>query len=255
LRYQNTTGLDPTQLADLIERAELIAGPRPATIRPYHLDFPTSVIVVLTWLRHNVTHAYLAEKHDVSQPTISRLIHRLLPIVTEALVDLVEPPALPIDGSAVLIDGTLVPTWNWRKWKENYSGKRKRPGLGIQVACRLDGRLLDVSEPYSGSIHDAYAYKLAAYDDTFIAHTVVADSGYQGLHAKTPIKATKLRKLSKQDKDFNKQLSSVRAAVERCISHLKTWKVLATGWRGRINRLPTTIMAVMALEFYRNGTS
>jgi len=39
--------------------------------------------------------------------------------------------------------------------------------------------------------------------------------------------------------------------VERCIARLKNWKILATGYRGRLAELPNVIRIITKLEFYR----
>ena len=49
----------------------------------------------------------------------------------------------------------------------------------------------------------------------------------------------------------NKSLSGIRAAVERCIAHLKNWKILASGYRRPLRKLSICLTAVTALEFYR----
>ena len=59
--------------------------------------------------------------------------------------------------------------------------------------------------------------------------------------------------LSVGNKANNKTISQIRSAVERCISHLKNWKILATGYRGRLAELPVALRIVVALEFYRLG--
>jgi hypothetical protein len=41
--------------------------------------------------------------------------------------------------------------------------------------------------------------------------------------------------------------------VERTISHLKNWKILATGYRGRLSELPRIIRIVTNLELDRLG--
>jgi hypothetical protein len=43
------------------------------------------------------------------------------------------------------------------------------------------------------------------------------------------------------EKNWNKTVASIRAAVERTISHLKNWKILATGYRRRLAELPRVI--------------
>jgi hypothetical protein len=35
--------------------------------------------------------------------------------------------------------------------------------------------------------------------------------------------------------------------------HVKNWKILATGYRGRLAELPDIIRIIAALEFYRLG--
>ncbi|WP_137813614.1 transposase family protein, partial [Gandjariella thermophila] len=59
--------------------------------------------------------------------------------------------------------------------------------------------------------------------------------------------------LSIGDKANNRVISSLRSAVERCIAHVKNWKILATGFRGHLAELPNVIRIVTALEFYRLG--
>ncbi|PPI48050.1 hypothetical protein [Rathayibacter tritici] len=48
-------------------------------------------------------------------------------------------------------------------------------------------------------------------------------------------------------------MSSIRSAVERCIAHWKNWKILKTGYRGRLTELPNLIRTVTRLELYRLG--
>ncbi|MFI6333110.1 hypothetical protein ACIBBG_33055 [Micromonospora chersina] len=48
-------------------------------------------------------------------------------------------------------------------------------------------------------------------------------------------------------------INRLRAAVERCISHLTNCKVLDTGWRGRLNDFPEALPTVTGLEIYRTS--
>jgi hypothetical protein len=57
--------------------------------------------------------------------------------------------------------------------------------------------------------------------------------------------------LSLAQVEANKHLSGIRSAVERCIAHLKNWKILATGYRRPLRRLALCLVAITALEFYR----
>ncbi len=79
------------------------------------------------------------------------------------------------------------------------------------------------------------------------------DVYYQRTTATTPMKRTKYDDLTDYEKTVNKTISARRSAVERCIAHLKNWKILATGYRGRLSELPNVIRIIVRLEFYRLG--
>ena len=80
---------------------------------------------------------------------------------------------------------------------------------------------------------------------------VIADMGYCGEPVLTPVKKPPKGELSPAQVDANKHLSGIRSAVERCIAHLKNWKILATGYRRPLRKLAICLAAVAALEFYR----
>lgn len=67
------------------------------------------------------------------------------------------------------------------------------------------------------------------------------DSGYQGInkiHANSdlPRKKTKKRPLTKEDKAFNRDISSQRAANENAIGFIKRFKVVSERYRNRRKR-------------------
>ena len=57
----------------------------------------------------------------------------------------------------------------------------------------------------------------------------------------TPIKKPIGRDLAETQKDFNRQINSIRSATERGNAHLKTWKILDTDYRRPLHTLPTTL--------------
>src|SRR6266568_1369725 len=87
-----------------------------------HADFDEPL---LTYMRHNRTQAEIGESLGVSQPTISRAISAVTPLVPEATREFV-PTADDLDPDAqYILDGTLLPCWSWDGHKELYSGKHK----------------------------------------------------------------------------------------------------------------------------------
>ena len=70
---------------------------------------------------------------------------------------------------------------------------------------------------------------------------IVADSGYQGLkllykNAKTPIKSSKYKPLTRWQKLYNRILSSRRVTVENIIRSVKIFRILAEKYRNRRKR-------------------
>lgn len=138
--------------------------------------------------------------------------------------------SLKIPGSLV-IDGTLVPTWNWRSLgRTNFSGKHKRAGFNHQIICTLDGKLLAITDPLPGARHDAYAFRYHALE-RYLDESTLADKGYVGLGLATPTKRCKSRRTPADVKVVNRFINSRRAVVERVIAQVKTWRVLHSGFR------------------------
>ena len=64
---------------------------------------------------------------------------------------------------------------------------------------------------------------------------VIADKGFQGSGYVTPAKKPQDRELYTREHEYNNQVSSIRAPIERAVAHLKTWKILFTDYRRPLN--------------------
>src|SRR5690349_4057712 len=107
-------------------------------------------------MRHNRTQAEIGESLGTSQPTISRAVSAITPLIPEATREFV-PTADDLDpDTQYILDGTLLPCWSWAGHKEPYSGKHKTTGMNVQVACTIYGKLAWISDPVNGSRHDNY---------------------------------------------------------------------------------------------------
>ena len=132
----HTTGFTKAEITELcatIEAREL--SPRMRRW-PRVLGLRNALTVTLTYLRRNQVQAEIAENYGVSQPTISRAISAITPLLVQALLGYV-PTAGELDvGTCYIVDGTLLPCWSWRAHPELYSGKRKTTGMNVQVCAR-----------------------------------------------------------------------------------------------------------------------
>ncbi|MCA1676395.1 MAG: transposase [Actinobacteria bacterium] len=211
-----------------------------------------SVVVTLTYLRRNRVQAELAETYSVSQPTVSRAISAVTPLLGEVLSAYV-PTAEDLDAETqYIVDGTLLPCWSWASHPQLYSGKHKTTGMNVQVACTLTGNLAWISDSIDGNRHDTHCLRESEVLLTFDPGNWLGDKGYVGNDMITPMKKPAGRKLLDWEKEFNTQINKIRYVIERTIANLKTWRILHTDYRRPINTFTTTISTVIALHFYTN---
>jgi hypothetical protein len=217
---------------------------------PPILGLYKSVIVALAYMRRNRVQAELAETYGVSQPTISRAISRITPLLVTVLREYV-PTADDLDErSQYIVDGTLLPCWSWASHPELYSGKHKTTGMNVQVACSLSGGLAWISDPVNGSRHDTYCLSESGVLLTLDPADWIGDKGYIGNDMITPIRKPANRRLLDWEKEFNKQVNKIRYVIEQTIANFKTWRIMHTDYRRPFATFTTTISAVIALQFY-----
>jgi hypothetical protein len=260
MRIKCITGLDDHDFYELVNRIETILvdrgetpGPK-RTGRPPLLNLADKIALTLALLRTNITQQTAAAMFALSQPTVSVVKSEIEPLIDQALmftgISLGEAAAT----RPLVVDGTYVPTGNrHHSGRTNYSGKRHCQCLSIQVACDLDGGLIATSMPVPGARHDAAAIELTRWQQTLPNANWIADSAYQATTAITPPRKPPGAELPKATKQFNKQIASIRCVVERCIPHLKNWRIISHGYRRQLKRLPFTIALITKLELYRHG--
>lgn len=256
LRYEAMTGLTGGQLAELTARVRQIVGGLTSAGRPYGLGLFRSVAMVVSLMRKNLTQDLAGAIFGVSQPTVSRRWDLLRPAIGEALAEFVPDPEELIGQGTVLVDGTVCPTWDWRAIPDLYSGKAGYPGMNLQVAATLDGRLAAVgATPVHGARHDAHAYSASGLAGALADLHTVADLGYLGVHGidLAPIRKPAGGELHHADAEFNTHLSRIRAPAEHAIAHLKTWRMLSEEggrYRPPIKKYPSMLKAVIGLFFF-----
>ncbi|MGH3632206.1 MAG: transposase family protein [Sciscionella sp.] len=257
MRYQAITGLTDGQLAELTARVrEVLDTDLSSAGRPYALGLFRSVALVVSLIRKNVTQDVAGAIFGVSQPTASRRWDLLRPAIAEALAEFVPDLKKAIGAGTVLVDGTICPTWDWREIPDLYSGKAGYPGMNIQVAATLDGKVAAVgATPVHGARHDAHAYAASGLAAALAGLHTVADLGYVGVDGidLAPIRKPAGTDLHDTQARFNTQLSKIRAAVEHANAHLKTWRMLSEEggrYRAPINKYASMLKAATELFFF-----
>jgi hypothetical protein len=254
------SGLDEEQLDELEERvAELLEMPWDKGIgRPRGLTFREALVVTCGYIRQNIVEEVWADIFGVEQSTISRIITSLTPLVeqaTEQFRPTAEEAAETTKGAIALVDGTLWPCWSWNGESELWSGKYKTTGHGSLIITDLQGRTTFVSDPVTGNRHDMA--KLEGSDAEAIlkkAGGVFGDKGFIGTdYITTPIRKPECRELLQWEHEWNNQVSSFRAPVERAVATLKTWRILFTDYRRPLKTFKESFRAAIGLHFFKES--
>ena len=244
-----TTGFSRENIVDLCAMIHSeTAGDR--RLWPPILGLFNCVTVALTYMRRNRVQAELAETYGVSQPTISRAITVMTPLLGKVLREYI-PTADDLDErTQYIVDGTLLPCWSWASHPELYSGKHKTTGMNVQVACTFSGGIAWISDPVVGSRHDTYCLSESGALLTLDPGNWIGDKGYIGNDMITPIRKPVCRNLLNWEKEFSTQVNKIRYVIEQVIANFKTWRIMHTDYRRPLATFATTISTVIALHFY-----
>jgi hypothetical protein len=203
--------------------------------RPKSCALYQAVEIACMYLRQNGTQEFLGDLRDISQPTVSRIVSALVPIVQAVLEEFVPDAREAIElvqGRVCLVDGTIAPCWSYDDHPELWSRKRGTTGFNAQLVSLLDGEPVYISDPLPGKTHDA-----TAFTETPVAEIIrnsgggIGDKGYQGHVDASPRKTPPGGELSKRDKENNAAISALRAPIERVIAHFKSWRIFHTDYR------------------------
>jgi hypothetical protein len=213
-----------------------------------------AVEIACMYLRHNGTQEFLGDLRGISQPTVSRIVTALVPVIRAVLEEFVpsaEEAIEVVQGRVCLVDGTITPCWSYAEHSELWSRKHGTTGFNAQLVCLLDGMPVYISDPLPGKTHDK-----TAFDETPVAEIVrnsgggIGDKGYQGTSLVTPRKKPKGGELSKRDKESNAEISALRATIERVVSHFKNWRIFHTDYRRPYSTYRDAYDAARGLFFF-----
>ncbi len=258
-RFEHRTGLDLEQLLLLEREIERRIGSwQPNTGRRKALELFDAIVVCLIYLRHNTVQAALGEQSRISQATVSRYVEALEPVVSTCLDNLALDLREQAVRSDLVVDGFFIPTRDLTAPVGLFSGKHLRPGLNAQVITDLRGRVIEGGHIVVGSVHDAKAFKESGLAKGYEIHlsgegpSLIGDLGYLGVVPLTPYRKPEYRELTAAERLFNRQVNRRRWVVEQGIAHLRSWKVLATGYRRPLPKADRTLQTVIKLQMYRH---
>ncbi len=163
-----------------------------------------------------------------------------------------------LGGGTALVDGTIAPTWDWAAIPDLFSGKAGYPGMNLQIAATLGGRVAAIGpDPVRGARHDAHAFGASGLKALLAGLPAAADLGYLGVGgiAIVPYQTPPGGRLHDSQAAFNRDLSGIRAAAERAVASVKTWRMPSEEggrYRAPISKYAEMLTAVTGLFFLSN---
>jgi len=205
---------------------------------------------------------------DVNRSQTNRWMHQLLPILEKTLGKELVLPERKIESvdeffekfprvKKIFLDGTERPTQRPKdneKQKAVYSGKQKDHTKKNLIVCDEKKKILVLSKTENGSIHDYKQFK-----ESNIAKNIppsiplFVDLGFQGikkdfpdLNVNIPDKKPRGGKLSNEQLNNNRLISSQRVIVEHAIGGVKRLNSVTHTYRNRILNTDDKLMLVSA---------
>ncbi|HEY9818428.1 MAG TPA: transposase family protein, partial [Candidatus Obscuribacterales bacterium] len=203
------------------------------------------LLVTLMYLRHHWTMQAIAETIECSESTVWNYIHEMLPYLRSqlpaSLLEQWQQECSSIERAelehwlAELPEGALlVDTWEQpiprpsdeQQQEAHYSGKQKQHTRKNQVITLPNGvDLVDVVLGEKGPCSDSKLFE-HTQDELPEELSFIGDKAYVGRHnTTTPHKKPPKGGLTQEQKEFNRQLSQKRVAVEHVIRVIKIFRV------------------------------
>lgn len=213
--------------------------------RPTKLIIEDQILLTLQYLREYRTYYHMGQDWKISESSTCRIVSKIENTLIQS-----RRFSLPgkkklldtyLDEDLILMDVMESPIERPTKHQKRfYSGKQREHTLKTQVIFGQKSNKIMCLAHSKGKMHD---FKLFKNSQTKFHQflKVIADKGYQGiakLHdfSRTPIKKSKKKKLTKDQKKYNRELNRLRVVVEHVNRRLKIFKILSYRYRNRHRR-------------------
>lgn len=239
---------------------------------PFELEPRDQMLLSVVWLRQYPTHLVLGFLFGVSDPTVSRVIRRLLPLLEASGRDTMRMPdpgkkrrrsldQLLADTPALAV---IIDTFEQRVQRpperseadKFYSGKKKQHTLKSQVAVDEDsGRIVDIADSVEGPTADISLLAASGLLDRLPDGVgAIGDLGYVGIDTLHPsgLAACPRRKPRGQPRPaddivYNTAFSRRRIPVEHSIGRMRRYQSLNQTDRNHRQEHSARVRAVAGL--------
>jgi len=225
--------------------------------RPYVLDLEDMLLMLLLYYRSYITQEFIGFLFGIDKSQVCRTIKKLEPLLARIMAIQKTRSLSEDEIQELLIDATEQPIERpKKKQKKYYSGKKKRHTMKTQLIITKRGRIVDISPPHPGSIHDFAIFKKEPPPPK--NSRLFVDSGYQGIdkiheESEFPFKATKNKPLDKEEKEYNHALSKIRVKVENILAQIKIFKIMSDRYRNKRKRYGVKFNIIAGIVNMKNG--
>lgn len=186
---------------------------------------------------------------------LEQTLKRKLVLPQRRLSDPEEYLKLFPEAKEVFADGierSIQRSKNKKKQQKNYSGKKKMHTRKSVIISDNKRRVLVLTKQKSGRRHDK---RLGDKENLFTSLPegvdLFVDTGFQGVskvHQRTYIPKKRRRKkpLTKEEKEFNRLISSYRVVVEHAIGGIKRYRCISEKLRNKKAFIDDTFMLLSA---------
>jgi hypothetical protein len=242
-RFKRLTGVQKRTFKQMVELVKNEEKKKPGC--PCKLRIEDQVLMTLQYLREYRTQYHIGTDWGVSESTVCRITQKIENILIRSgvfsLPGKKELRQKEIEEKVVAMDVTESPIEKPKENQKNYySGKQKEHTLKTQLIIDLKSKKIICLASGKGRVHD---FKLFQNSGVRVGDLIkiIADKGYQGIAkihklSETPIKRKKGKKLSKEEKQYNRLLNRLRVVVEHINRRLKIFRILSSTYRNRHRR-------------------
>lgn len=225
--------------------------------RLYNNSVREIFMMLLLYYRTYMTQFFIGHLFGIDDSNVCRNIKTLEPILAK-IVAIKKNRVVPKkEAENLIIDATEQEIERPKRGqKKYYSGKKKRHTVKTEIRVTLDGEIIHVSKTRPGSMHDFALHK----EEPPIPENVrvFVDSGYQGIdkiHKEVdfPYKKPKNGELDKEEKEYNRGLSSLRVKVENILGDMKLFKIMGGRYRNKRKRYGIKVNIIAGIVNIKNG--
>jgi hypothetical protein len=211
--------------------------------RKKELLLEDQLIMLLMYYRLYVSQEFLGILFNLHNCNISRHLNYLQPLLAKIFrlptrkIKLSEAELTEEAVIEFFVDATEQPIQRPGKGqKRYYSGKKKKHTMKNQIVVDKKGRIRSVTKSIPGKIHDK---KLFDQTKPILPENsdLTGDLGYLGAEGVIlPNKKPKGKKLTKEEKQYNKELSRRRITVEHSFGRMKNYQILSQKFRNALSK-------------------